>query len=113
MANSVASWSSVTAVSADPAAAASIPDAASMRYCRVAPAAAPAGTTRLSALAASCDVEIENQSRDRKASGSRSHTHAKLVASARTAAPSQSGVRVARRGHAQETAPRLGMEGYG
>ena len=50
---SVASWRSVAAVSAEPAAAVSTPDAASIRYCNVAPAAAPAGTTRLSALAAS------------------------------------------------------------
>src|SRR5260370_35937879 len=101
MANSVASWRSVTAVSADPAAAASMPDAASMRYWRVAPAAAPAGTTRLSALAASCDVEIANQAVDRNASERSNQTHAKLAASARTAAPIHNRSRWARRGHAE------------
>ncbi len=89
-----------------------MPDAASIRYCRVAPAAAPAGTTRLNALAASCDVEIANQSLARNASERSSQTHAKLAASASTAAPSHNGSRCARRGHAENTSPRLGMNRY-
>ena len=61
MAASVASCMSATAVSAEPAAGASTPDAESIRYCSVAPAAAPAGTTRLKALPASWEVAMANQ----------------------------------------------------
>ena len=54
----------------------------SILYCTAAPAAAPAGTTRLKALPASWAVATPNQRSVRRATRCRAHAHTKLAASA-------------------------------
>src|SRR6202035_2899667 len=88
------------------------PDADNIRYCSAAPAAAPAGTTRLKAFDATCDREIANHLLDRSANASSHHTQAKLAASARMDTPIHQPLRCASRGQAESISPRLGANRY-
>ena len=65
----------------DAAVVVSIPASESMRTCRVAPAAAPAGRIELRAFDASCEVAIASHCVVRVASRSSCQTRTKLVAS--------------------------------
>ena len=69
------------AVIPDAAVVVSIPASDSMRTCRVAPAAAPAGRIELSAFDAGCEVTIASHCVVRVASRSSIQTMTKLVAS--------------------------------
>ena len=77
----------------------SIPAVASIPYCRLAPAASPAGSTLVSALPASPDVTTANQPLVRKARRWRVNAKVKLTISAMSAPIIQIGLALASRGH--------------
>ena len=96
------------AVSPVPTVVGSSPDSVSMRYWSAPPAAAPPGTTRLKALAASCAVATPNQRCVRSASRWSPQMHTKLANSSASIATNQSGSSVSRSGQVSSTVSRLG-----
>ncbi len=86
----------------------SAPESVSMRHCRAPPAAAPPGTTRLKALAASCAVATPNHRRVRRAMRCRPQMQPKLSASSASMATNQPGFRSSSSGQVSKTVSRLG-----
>ncbi len=86
----------------------SAPESVSMRHCRAPPAAAPPGTTRLKAFAASCAVATPNHRSVRSAMRCRPQMHPKLRASSASIATNHPGFRSSSSGHVSNTVNRLG-----